>query len=149
MFLQFNQTIRKSVVFIHFADWKAPPAIFVACKQRIARNITSWNECQASRAKRNLKPKIASILDTLFEVSSIPAAMSHGTRRFHTIRRWRVFTSVATDSAPTPRLQFRFFLMPAARVRVPGGAPFSQLQRRFFLIYAARVMTTVAVMELC
>ena len=61
---------------------------------------------------------MVSILDTLFGVSlstdkkdgkqkteakngfekasPIPAAMGHGTWRFHTIRRWRVFTSVAT-----------------------------------------------------
>ena len=31
------------------------------------------------------------------KASPIPAAMGHGTWRFHTIRRWRVFTSVATD----------------------------------------------------
>ena len=38
----------------------------------------------------------------------------------------------ATPASSTLRVSWwtRFFLMPAARVRVPGGSPFSQLQRR-------------------
>ena len=40
MFLQFCWKVRKVRLFTHFADWRAPPATFVARKQRTAKKMT-------------------------------------------------------------------------------------------------------------
>ena len=46
MFLQFIWKVRKVRLFTYFADWRAPPATFVACKQRTAKKRV-WPQCSS------------------------------------------------------------------------------------------------------
>ena len=55
---------------------------------------TFWRQFKYRQEGREAKTEAKNGFE---KASPIPAAMGHGTWRFHTIRRWRVFTSVATD----------------------------------------------------